>query len=269
MKSIRMSITFLTELFSRRNVIIELTKRDFKSGYLGSYLGILWAFLLPLAMTGIFWFVFQVGFQAKPVENYPYILWLVCGMFPWFFFSECITNGTNSVSQNAFIVKKVAFSIGILPIVKILSALIIHCFFICLIFMMFLIYGFSFDIYVIQVVYYLFCSIVLLVGITWITSSVVIFFRDLRPLITIILQMGFYLTPIFWDMKILPPSYHFLLKFNPAFYIVQGYRESFIHKVWFWEHWGMTGVFWLFTGFTLVVGAVVFRRLRPHFADVL
>ena len=269
MQSIRMFINFITELCARRNVIIELTKRDFKSGYLGSYLGMVWAFLLPLAMTFIFWFVFQVGFNSKPVAQHPYILWLVCGMFPWFFISDCVNNGTNSILQNAFIVKKVAFSIGILPIVKILSALIIHVFFICLICVMFLAYGFCFDRYVLQVFYYLFSAIVLLVGITWVTSSVVIFFRDLGPLIAIILQMGFYLTPIFWDLKILPPSYHFLLKFNPAFYIIQGYRESFIHKVWFWEHWGMTLVFWMVTGFILVAGAVVFRRLRPHFADVL
>lgn len=269
MHSIRMFYSFLMELLSRRNVIIELTKRDFKSGYLGSYLGMLWAFLLPLAMTGIFWFVFQVGFKSPPVAGHPYILWLVCGMFPWFFIQDSINNGTTAIVQNAFIVKKVAFSIGILPIVKILSALIIHLFFIALIFAMFLSYGFGFDWYVLQVPYYLFSSIALLVGITWITSPVVIFFKDLRPLISIILQMGFYLTPIFWDLKILPPSYHFLLKFNPAFYIVQGYRESFIHKVWFWEHWGMTLWFWLITGITLVVGAVVFRRLRLHFADVL
>jgi len=204
------------------------------------------------------------------VDNHPFILWLVCGMFPWFFFSDCVNNGTSSIQQNSFIVKKVSFSIGILPIVKILSALVIHLFFILLIFVMFLIYGFSvFDIYVLQVFYYLFCAIVLLVGISWITSSVVIFFRDLKPLITILLQLGFYMTPIFWSFKIVPPSYHFIMKFNPVFYIVQGYRESFIHKMWFWEHWGMTLVFWGVTGFTLVVGAVVFRRLRPHFADVL
>lgn len=260
---------FLSELLSRRNVIFELTKRDFKSGFLGSYLGIIWAFLVPLALTVIFWFVFQIGYNSMPVADHPYILWLVCGMFPWFFFSDCVTNGTNSIIANAFVVKKVAFSIGILPIVKILSALIVHSFFICLIFAMFLCYGFSLDIYVIQVFYYLFCAIVLLTGLTWITSSVVIFFRDLRPLVAIILQMGFYLTPIFWDLKILPPSYHFLLKFNPVFYIVQGYRDSFIFKVWFWEHWGTTLVFWMFTALTLVVGAVIFRRLRPHFADVL
>ena len=269
MQSIRMFITFLAELFSRRGIIVELTRRDFKAGYLGSYLGMTWAFVLPIALTLIFWFVFQVGFKAQPVENYPFILWLVCGMFPWFFLQESIGNSTDSIIQNAFIVKKVAFSIGILPIIKILSALIIHLFFVLLIFALFMFYGHWPDIYSLQVFYYLFCAIVFLTGISWITSSVVIFFRDLRPLISLVLQMGFYLTPIFWDLKILPPSFHFLLKFNPAFYIVQGYRESFIHKMWFWEHWGMTLWFWLLSGITLVVGAVVFRRLRPHFADVL
>jgi ABC-type polysaccharide/polyol phosphate export permease len=264
-----MFITFLAELFSRRGIIIELTKRDFVAGYLGSYLGMVWAFLIPVATALIFWFVFQVGFKSQPVAGYPYVLWLVCGLFPWFFFSDCVNNGTNSILENSFVVKKVVFSIGILPIIKIFSALIIHCFFVCLIFVMFAVYGYSFDIYAVQVVYYLFCAIVLSVGLSWITSSVVIFFRDLRPLINIILQMGFYLTPIFWDLKILPPSYHFLLKFNPVFYIVQGYRESFIHRMWFWEHWGMTLWFWLVTGIVLVAGAVVFRRLRPHFADIL
>lgn len=269
MNSIRMFLVFLRELAEKKNIIIELTKRDFTSGYLGSYLGIVWAFILPVAMTLIFWFVFQIGFNAQPVGGYPYILWLVCGMFPWFFFNDCVNNGTSSIVQNAFIVKKVAFSIGILPIVKILSALIIHLFFILLIIAMFLYYGYTLDIHILQVPYYLFASMVLLLGITWLTSSVVIFMKDLRPLITILLQMGFYLTPIFWNLKILPEKYQSIISYNPVFYIVEGYRNSFIHKIWFWEHPGMALYFWSVTGVVFVVGAVVFRQLRPHFADVL
>jgi len=269
MNSIRMFFAFLSELSERKNVIAELTKRDFKASYLGSYLGILWAFAIPFANILIFWFIFQIGFKSKPVDNVPYVLWLVSGMIPWFFFSDCVNNGTNSVLQNSFIVKKVAFSIGMLPVIKILSALIIHIFFIVLIFVMFLVYGFVPDLYALQVFYYLFSMIVLLVGISWFTSSVFIFFRDLRPLITIFLQLGFYLTPIFWNLKIFPEKYHILMKFNPIFYIVEGYRDSFITKVWFWEHWGMTLYFWIVTTFTLACGALVFRRLRPHFADVL
>jgi len=264
-----MFITFLAELYSRRRIIYKLTKRDFKAGYLGSCLGMIWAFLIPVATTLIFWFVFQVGFKAQPISGYPYVLWLICGLVPWFFFSDCVSNGANSVVQNAFVVKKVAFSIGILPIIKIFSALIVHLCFLLLLVVLFLFYGYTLDIYALQVVYYLFCAFVFLVGLSWITSSVLIFFRDMGPIIAISLQMGFYLTPIFWNLDMLPPKYHLLMKFNPVFYIVQGYRESFIHKMWFWEHWGMTLYFWTITAIILVIGAVVFRRLRPHFADIL
>lgn len=264
-----MFLGFLKELTAKKEMIYELTKRDFKTGYLGSYLGIVWAFILPVATTLIFWFVFQVGFNSQPVAGHPYILWLACGLAPWFFISDCVNNCANSVIQNAFVVKKVAFSIAILPIIKILSAVIIHLIFILIIFALFSFYGFILDAYVIQVFYYLFCAFVFLVGLSWITSSVMIFFRDLGPIISISLQMGFYLTPIFWNLQILPEEYHLLMKFNPVFYIVQGYRESFILKMWFWEHWGMALYFWTVTAVLLVAGAVIFRRLRPHFADVL
>lgn len=269
MKSINMFLAFIGELFSRRNVIYELTRRDFKTVYLGSYLGIIWAFALPVANILIFWFIFEVGFKAKPISNVPYILWLVSGIVPWFFFSDCVNSGANSIVQNAFIVKKVVFSIGMLPIIKILSALIIHFFFILLIFLMFMFYGYIPDLYCLQVFYYLFSMIVLLTGLSWITSSIIIFFSDLRPLITIFLQIGFYLTPIFWSLEIFPSQFHILMKFNPIFYIVEGYRDSFITKVWFWEHWGMTLYFWIVTSIVLACGALIFRRLRPHFADVL
>lgn len=269
MHSVAMFLGFLRELVAKRNVIYALTKRDFKENYLGSYLGIVWAFILPIAMTSIFWFVFQVGFNAQPVGGYPFVLWLVCGMFPWFFFNDCLNNGTVAILQNSFVVKKVAFSIGILPIIKILSALIIHFFFVLLIVALFLSYGYIPDIHAVQVVYYLAALIIFSCGLTWLTSSVVIFFRDMRPIITILLQMGFYLTPIFWNLNILPEQFHVFITLNPVYYIVEGYRDSFIHKVWFWDHPGMTLYFWTVTAFVFVGGAVVFRRLRPHFADVL
>jgi lipopolysaccharide transport system permease protein len=269
MQSIAMFIAFIRELFSRRNVLYELTKRDFKSVYLGSYLGIVWAFLLPLANVFIFWFVFQIGFRSRPVENFPYVLWYISGLIIWNFFSDSVNNGMNSVVQNAFVIKKVSFSIGILPIVKILSAFIIHLFFIGLVIVLLAIYGHNPSIYYLQIIYYLFSTFVFVLGISWITSSVVIFFRDLRQIVSIFMQFGFFLTPIFWNLKILPERYHIFMKFNPVYYIVEGYRDSFITRVWFWEHWGMSLYFWFVTTIVFALGAVVFRRLRPHFADVL
>ena len=108
-----------------------------------------------------------------------------------------------------------------LPIVRILSSLFIHLFFIIIIFVLFLIYGYYPSIYNLQVFYYLFASIVLILGISWITSSLVIFFKDLGQIINILLQFGFWLTPIFWSFDIMPEKYHFIFKLNPMYYIVE------------------------------------------------
>lgn len=269
MQSLRMFLRFLAELLSRRTLIYELTKRDFKSVYLGSYLGMVWAFLIPLANVFIFWLVFQIGFKAQPKGDVPYVLWYMTGLIIWNFFSDSVNNGMNSITQNSFVIKKVAFSIGILPIVKVLSALIIHIFFILLIAALFMIYGQKPDLYYLQTTYYLFSTLVFVTGLSWLTSSVVIFFRDLRQIVAIFMQFGFFLTPLFWELNILPVEYHSVMKLNPVFYIVEGYRNCFIYKVWFWEHWEMSLYFWGVTAGVFILGAVVFRSLRPHFADVL
>ena len=236
---------------------------------MGNYLGILWAFVQPLVTILIFWFVFQVGFKSMPVDNFPFILWLLAGMVPWFFFAESLQSATQSVLSNNFLVKKVVFRVSLLPIIQIISALTIHLFFILFMFGMFIYYGYTPSLYWLQIIYYLFSTIILVLGISWLTSSIVVFFRDLGQIVSMIVQFGFWLTPIFWSIKILPEKYHSILAYNPAYYLVEGYRDSLIYNVWFWEKPKMTLIYWMITTVLFIGGAVVFRKLRPHFADVL
>ena len=267
--NIKFFIQFLVDLYASRSLIIELTKQDFTAKYLGSYLGLLWAFIQPTITILIFWFVFQFGFKTQPVKDIPFVLWLVAGIIPWFFITDALVNAASSVIEKAYLVQKVVFRVSILPIVKICAALLIHLFFVCVLLLMFLGYGYPLHVYMLQIPYYLFAMIVLLVGTSWLTSSLMIFLRDLGQVIGMFLQFGFWLTPIFWSPAALPAKYRFLIQANPAYYVVEGYRNSFIFKVWFWEHWIWTLYFWVLTGSIFVLGALVFRRLRPHFADVL
>ena len=159
---------------------------------------------------------------------------------------------------------------GMLPLIKIFSAMIIHFFFIAIIFIMFLIYGHTPSIYNLQVFYYLFATTVLLLGLSWLTSSLVIFLKDVGQIVGMVLQFLFWMTPLVWSAKILPPQLQIFLKLNPVYYLAEGYRQAFIYKAWVWEgHYLWTLYFWGVTAMIFVVGAVVFRRLRPHFADVL
>jgi len=260
---------FVADVFRNRRIILELARQDFKSKYLGSYLGIIWAFFNPAVTILIFWFVFQVGFKATPIDNFPFILWLATGMIPWFFLADSVSSATNSIIERSYLVQKVVFRTSVLPIVKILAALSVHLIFIGVLVAMFIAYGYRPDIYYLQTLYYLFALIILLLGLSWVTSSIVIFFKDIGQIVGMVLQFGFWLTPIFWPIKMVPKEYHPLLKINPAFYIIEGYRESLIYKVWFWEHNKLTPYFWVVTVLIFVGGAFLFRRLRPHFADVL
>jgi len=260
---------FLKAIFQSKRLLWSLTKNEFKQKYVGNILGVFWAFIQPAAMIGIFWFVFQVGFKSKPVDDFPFILWLVAGMFPWFYFAEGLSSGTNSVQSNSFLVKKVVFRVSLLPIIPLLSALSIHIFFIFFMFGMFIYYGYSPELYWLQLFYYAFATSILLLGLSWLTSSIVIFFKDVGQLVAIVVQFGFWLTPIFWSLKMVPEKYHWIINLNPMAYIIDGYRNSMIYHKWFWEDMGFTLYFWICTIIIFLLGGFTFKKLRPHFSDVL
>ena len=256
-------------IIGQRKVIFNLALNDFRSKYLGSSLGIFWAFIQPTIMILILWFVFEVGFKSMPVEDAPFVLWLIAGIVPWFFISESISNGVNAILDNSFLVKKLVFQVSILPLIKVLSAFFVHLFFIIFLFIIFAIYGYSITIYNIQVIYYAFASFVLVLSISFISSSLTVFLRDVSQFVNMILQFFFYASPIFWSITMIPEKYQFLMKLNPFFYLIEGFRSAFIYHYWFWDKPNLTIYFWLVTLSLFVIGITLFRKLRPHFSDVL
>lgn len=261
--------TLMKEVYNSRNLIFKLAKNDFWTRYASSQFGIVWAFVQPLLTVLVYWFVFQIGFRVIPVGNVPYLLWLLCGLVPWFFFSEAVINSTNSLLEYSYLVKKVVFKISILPLIKIFSSLFIHLFFLVFIEYAFIFYGFIPTIYNLQILYYLICMTLLVTAISYLTASIVVFFRDLIQIITIILQFGVWLTPIMWQPTMFAEKYQNILKANPLYYIVEGYRDSLFNNVWFWEKPKQTLLFWCIILLFFIVGTVVFKKLKPHFSDVL
>jgi len=262
-------INLLKDIFNNRSLIWSLAKNDFKMKYAGSYFGIIWAFVQPIMTILVFWFVFQVGLRVTPVEEIPFILWFIAGLIPWFFFSDALMSTTNSLLEYSFLVKKVVFKISILPLVKVISSLFAHLFFIIFMICIYLLYGYFPGIYVIQLIYYSFCMVMLVISMSFITSSIIIFFRDLGQIISIILQFGMWLTPIMWHYKMIPKTYQWMFKLNPMYYIVEGYRDTLINQIWFYHRYNQTLWFWSITTIFFIIGAVIFKKLKPHFSDVL
>ena len=264
-------MTALKNWMKNYRVIAGLAKNDFATRFAGSYFGIFWAFVQPMVTVLMYVFIFQVAFQADPVNgDYPYVLWLIAGIVPWFFFSEAVVNATNCFFEYSYLVKKVVFPISILPIIKILSALFVHLFFVVFSLGIFAVLGKMPGIKFVQIIYYLGCVIFLVTALSFFSSSTVPFFKDLGPIINIVMQIGMWLTPILWNIKMIDErGFSFVFKLNPMFYIVQGYRESFMNGYWFWEHPLQTLYFWIVTGILFLLGATSFKKMKPHFADVL
>lgn len=266
----------LAGIYESRKLITRLSVNDFKTKFAGSYLGIIWAFVQPVITILVYWFVFEKGMGARAV-NYvsgiqvPYVLWLIAGMLPWFFFSDALSGGTRALLDYSYLVKKVVFQIDILPFVKVISAVFVHLFFLAFAVLLYTAYGYYPDFYTLQVLYYSFCMLVLVLGLTYFTCAVVVFFRDLNQVINIVLQVGVWVTPIMWNMDTMDisPVLKEIIKLNPLYYIVQGYRDAFIGKVTFWERPGLTMYFWVLTILVWLFGTYVFKKLRMHFADIL
>ena len=271
MNKIKILFRNIFNILFRDKLIWRLALNDFKTKFAGSYFGIIWAFVQPICTILVFWFVFQFGFKSQDVGDVPFILWFMTGLIPWFFFSEAWNTATNAFIEYSYLVKKVVFKINILPLIKIISALLVHMFFVVFMIVFYLCYGVKFDLYVLQLLYYCICMIALVVVLSFITAPLVVFFKDLTQIMNIVIQFGMWLTPIMWNIDTMDISAgtKFLFKLNPMYYIVQGYRDSLIYKNIFFFNIKQTVYFWLLIVIFAFVGCHIYKRLKPHFADVL
>lgn len=262
-------IEFILLLLQRRQIIWELAKRDIAQKYVGSRVGLLWTVIHPLSLIFIFWFVFGFGLKAQPVADVPFSVWLTAGMAAWFSFSEILAESTIMIVSNPHLIKKIRFPSQILPVVKIVSSFINHLIFLSLLIILLFLYKLPITLYAVQVVYYYFCLIMLALGLSWFTSAVNVFVRDVGQIVQLFLQITFWATPIVWSLEIMPLKVQSILRLNPMCYVVNGYRQAFIYHEPFWLNIKEGVYFWLITLFFLVLGALVFRRLKPHFPDIL
>lgn len=262
-------VQFLRQVLQHRDMIFALAVRDLQSRYVGTLGGVLWAFVHPIAIVSVFYFVFAVGFRAQGPSSTPFILWFVCGLVPWFFFNDTLLAITNSITGNAHLVKKTIFPTEVLPLVHVISSFFPHIIFMIILVGMLGFFNIPFSAGRLLVAYYLVCTVTLVLGLGWLLSALQVFYRDIGQALTIILNIWFWATPIVWSQEIVPAEYRGLLFLNPIFYIVEGYRGLMIYGTLVWPNTQETATFWGITLGVLFLGVYVFRRLKPEFADVI
>jgi teichoic acid transport system permease protein len=257
------------EILMNGRLVWSLAKNDFKVKYVGSYLGIFWAFINPLVTILLYWLVFQFAFKSGDVDGHPFVLWLMSGLIPWFLIQDAIINGTNALMEYAYLVKKVMFQVSILPAIKVFSACFVHVVFMVVALVIFMLLGYFPTIYMTQFFYYFVCAVVFTLAIVYATSAVVLFLRDLGQFISVFMQVFMWATPIMWRIDIVPEQYRWFFKLNPTYYIITGYRDAMLYNTSVFHHLGYTLYFWVFVIILLILSSTIFKKLRPHFADVL
>jgi lipopolysaccharide transport system permease protein/teichoic acid transport system permease protein len=264
------AIRFLLGLYRARRTIRALASRQLVSRYAGTLFRGAWELIHPAVTILVFWFVFSIAFKAKGPEGIPYINYFITGILPWMFFAEGVNSGTQGVVTHSFLVKKMVFRSELLPFVYLSAGTFNHCLLLILASVVLFVNGVYFTWYWFQIIYYFFTLCALMVGLQWLLSAITVFQRDLGQGVAVVLNLWFWATPVVWVPDgVVTPEYQLLLLANPVYYVIEGYRGSFLYHEAFWHRWEQGLYVWGVALILALSGAMIFRRLKPHFGDVL
>ena len=254
----------LKNLYNYRELLKTSITKDVGGKYKHSFLGVLWSFINPLLQIAVYALVFQVILKSN-IENYA--VYLCCGLIPWQYFSNVVIRGASVMIDNGNIIKKVYFPREILPI-SIVTSEGINFLIATIIILGFVIFGgigLSWNIlwyFVIVAIQYIVC-----VGISFIVSSLTVYFRDLFHLLGVFMQLLFYATPIVYSIDSVPANLQWILRLNPMSYLIDAYRAIFYNKTMPNFNGLLIAVI---MGIVLcIIGYLIFNKLERGFAEEL
>ncbi|MBU5268065.1 ABC transporter permease [Virgibacillus proomii] len=257
------------EMWMRRKMIHELSLQEIKREYAGTLLGFIWGLVNPMMRIAVFWFVFSIGARAAvPIKGVPYMAWLAIGMTAWFFLNDGFRLSQKSYRSKRSIIKNTPFPIVILPTVQVVFSYYKHLILLTVIFIVSAITFDTLSFWWIQILYYDFAAICLLVGIGSVAAPLVAVSKDFGSFLDTVLVFLFWMTPIFWSPENLG-AIETLVKLNPFHYIVQGYRDSILFGVGFWQSPRYTVYFWLLVMILFILGNYFYKKMKPIFLDTL
>jgi teichoic acid transport system permease protein len=220
-----------------RHQIFKLAKADIVKTYSGAALGWAWAIIKPTITILVFWFAFSVGLRmGGEVAGYPYILWLIAGMVPWFYMSDMITQGAGSIRRYKYLVTKMKFPVSTIPTFVGISKLSVHLFLLAIMLVIYAFFGCYPDKYILQLPFYMLVMVLFFIEWGLFSAMLSSISQDFLNLVKAITQPIFWLSGIMWDISSIDIGWlKTILLFNPVTYISMGYRNIFIYKVWFWQ----------------------------------
>ena len=250
----------------------SIAKYEILADMRDSKLGLFWNFAHPTIQILTYWFVFGWIMQNNNhYEGTPYLDWLVGGIIAWFFISPCITNGCLAIFSKTNVITKMKFPVSILPATVVLKELFNHLCLLSIVLLFFIVRGVMPTVYWLGIIYYMFCAVMFGIALSMTTSVLNMFTRDFRKMVLAFMRLLMYLTPILWPISRFKshPTLGIIMKLNPIYYIVQGYRDSFFGQKWFWSHPVMTLYFWSVVFLLFAVGSYLMYKFKNKFIDMI
>ncbi len=251
--------------------IYKLAKADLVKTYRGSALGWSWAIIKPVVTIFVYWFAFSIGLRAgKPVNGYPFFLWLVASVVPWFYMSEMITGGTDCIRRYSYLVTKMKFPVSTIPTFVNISKFMIHVMLIYIVIVLFRVFGYTPDIYLLQLPVYMLLTFIFFNVWGLFSAPLGAMSKDYVNLVKSFITAVFWLSGILWDPNTVKNAVlRKVLKVNPVTFLISGYRNCFIDKIWFWQQPTRLLYFGIITVILLILGLMIYKRLRKDIPDVL
>jgi len=264
-------IEFMRNLYKDRHMVMTMAVRELKVRYIGSTFGLLWAVINPLTQVAIYGIIFGIFFNAKPDPTYgthSYFLYLICGLIPWQFFSQAVSSSTGVIPANRNLIMKAAgFPSEVLPIITIISQIMSHLIALGVLVIILIIFKVGLSAYILIIPVYILFLTIFTVGLGWIFSSINVYMRDVQHIVGLIMTAWFFFTPVFYSTAIIPPKIQPIIKLNPIYHVIDGYRYSLLAGE-LPPIWNLVSLAFI-SVLTFGLGGMVFRKLKPGFAEVI
>ncbi len=267
-------LTLLPKIVWKNRLLLrQFVVRNILLRYRGSFLGVLWSLIQPLLMLCVYTFVFSVVLGARWGKGVcdnrgEFAINMFCGMAVYTIFAESVTQNVMSVAGNVNLVKKVIFPLEILPLAQVMSSLILSMlWFLMLLFGVIFVFPGKLNFTMLLLPLILLPVGCLSLGVSYFVASVGVYVRDTPHIVGVVLQIMFFMTPIFYTIETLPKQYRWPLKLNPLAFLIGDCREIFING--HLPNWGRLGVAAAVSLLVLHLGFFWFRKTKKGFADVL
>jgi ABC-type polysaccharide/polyol phosphate export permease len=252
----------LRTIWKNRLLLRTLASRELKSRYRGSYLGFLWSLLNPLLLMLAYLLVFSVYVRIE-MENYA--AFLLSGLLPWIWFSGSLTQGVRSVLDNGHLIKKVMFPVEILPAVAVSTTMVNFLLSLPVLAILLASQGHAPSIHWLALPLLILLQAAFCLALALPLSALQVALRDTEQVVTNVLNLLFFMTPIIYPVSLVPESLRFASYLNPMTLLVGCYHAILVEGT--WPRWDFLGIFAAVTFAAFVGGAWVFARRRESFPD--